>query len=96
MKPGGLVRQGRLAKLRISITDAPGILAAVSALIGENGGNIIDVYHHRMFYDIPVKLAEIDVVIETQDTFHVTCIIDKLIDAGFQTRRMGGTSLDGG
>jgi len=92
----GLVRQGRLARLRISITDAPGVLAAVSGLVGDNGGNIIDVYHHRMFYDIPVKLAEIDIVIETQDTSHVDSIIEKLIQAGFQTRRMGGTSVDGG
>ncbi|NQU57640.1 MAG: threonine ammonia-lyase, partial [Rhodospirillales bacterium] len=91
----GLVRQGRLARLRISITDAPGVLARVSGLIGDNGGNIVDVYHHRMFYDIPVKLAEMDVVIETQDASHVTCIIDKLEAAGFQARQLGGTSQDG-
>ena len=92
----GLVRQGRLARLRISITDAPGVLARVSALIGDNGGNIVDVYHHRMFYDIPVKLAEMDVVIETQDASHVTRIIEKLVAAGFQARQLGGTSQDGG
>jgi threonine dehydratase len=92
----GLARQGRLARLRISINDAPGVLATVSGLIGEHGGNIIDVYHHRMFYDIPVKLAEIDVVIETQDTSHVERIIEKLNQAGFQTRLRGGTSVDGG
>lgn len=92
----GLARQGRLARLRIAINDAPGVLATVSGLIGDNGGNIIEVYHHRMFYDIPVKLAEIDVVIETQNISHVESIIEKLGEAGFQTRLLGGTSVDGG
>ncbi|MBL6932073.1 MAG: threonine ammonia-lyase [Rhodospirillales bacterium] len=92
----GLVRQGRLARLRLSISDSPGALAIVSRLIGDNGGNIIEVYHQRLFYDIPVKLAEIDVVVETLDTIHVERIIEKLINAGFQVRRLGGTSTDGG
>jgi threonine dehydratase len=91
----GLARQGRMAKLRISITDSPGALAVVSGLIGDNGGNIIEVYHQRMFYDVPVKLAEIDIVIETLDTEHVERIIKKLNDSGFQTRRLGGKSTEG-
>lgn len=90
----GLVREGRLVRLRVSITDAPGVLARVSGLIGDSGGNIVEVYHQRLYYDIPVKHAEVDVVIETQDVNHLNQIVEKLKDGGFPTRLLGATSTD--
>jgi len=90
----GLVREGRLVRLRIGITDAPGVLAKVTGLIGECGGNIVEVYHQRLFQDIPVKLADVDVVIETLDARHVAQIIAGLENSGFRTRQLGGMSMD--
>ena len=45
-----LARSGRLVRLRLEIMDQPGMLASVATIIGEAGGNIIDVSHHR---DLP-------------------------------------------
>jgi len=93
----GLVRQGRLVRLRVEITDSPGILAKVSGIIGAVGGNIVEVYHQRLFFDVPVKLAEVDVVIETRDSGHVAEVIDRLTSAGYPVRLLGATSsADGG
>jgi len=93
----GLVRQGRLVRLRVEITDSPGILAKVSGIIGAAGGNIVEVYHQRLFFDVPVKLAEVDVVIETRDSGHVAEIIERLTGAGYPVRLLGATSsADGG
>lgn len=89
----GLVREGRMVRLRVEITDAPGVLSKVSGLIGDNGGNIVEVYHQRLFYDVPVKQAEVDVVLETVDSGHVREIMDQLEKAGFPVRLLGGTSL---
>lgn len=89
----GLVREGRLVRLRIEITDVPGALSRISGLIGNQGGNIIEIYHQRLFYDIPVKQTEIDVVLETVDADHVNKITEALIEAGFPTRLLGATSL---
>ena len=89
----GLIREGRMVRLRVEITDAPGVLSKVSGLIGDCGGNIVEVYHQRLFYDLPVKQAEVDVVLETVDSAHVSEIIDKLENAGFRVRLLGGTSL---
>ncbi len=61
----GLSRDGRLVQFRVEITDRPGVLAKVTGLIGEAGGNIVEVYHRRLFYDVPVKLAELDVLVES-------------------------------
>ncbi|CAA7616655.1 putative Threonine dehydratase [Magnetospirillum sp. LM-5] len=85
----GLVRAGRLARLRIEISDAPGTLAQVSALIGAHGGNILEVHHQRLFQDIPVKYAELDVAVETTDSGHLETMIAGLDAAGFPTRRLG-------
>jgi len=89
----GLVREGRLVRLRIGIIDIPGALSRVSGLIGEQGGNIIEINHQRLFYDIPVKQTEVDVVLETLDAKHVNQIVEALIEAGFPARLMGATSL---
>lgn len=88
----GLVREGRLVRLRIQITDTPGVLAKVSGLIGETGANIIEVHHQRLFYDIPIKEAEVDVVVETLNMDHVQRLIQILIDAGHPTRLLGSRS----
>jgi len=88
----GLVRQGRLVNLRIEISDQPGALAKVAAIIGECGGNIVEVYHQRLFHDVPVKLADLDVATETRDPAHAHEIVDRLVAAGFPTRILGTTA----
>src|SRR3546814_4380149 len=67
----GLIRAGRMVRLRVTISDQPGTLARVAREIGETGGNIVEIYHQRMFHDVPVKLAELDAVVETRDIQHV-------------------------
>ena len=88
----GLVRDGQLIRLRVLITDSPGTLARVSQIIGDNGGNIVDIIHHRLFYDIPVKQADLDVVVETRSRDHGGEIIGRLEQGGFPTRLLGGTA----
>ena len=79
----GLVRDGQLVRLRVQITDAPGNLARVTRIIGEAGGNIVEIVHQRLFYDVPVKQTDIDVVIETRNTSHAAEIKEKLELAGW-------------
>ena len=91
----GMVRDGRMVRLRIGIVDRPGVLAKVTRLIGETGGNIIEVYHQRLFYDVPAKQAEVDAVIETRNPEHVREIIAHLQDGGFPTRVLSARSDEG-
>jgi len=82
----GLVREGRLVSLRIKLPDTPGVLSRVSGLIGDSGGNIIEVYHQRLNYDVPIKQADLDVVVETMDRNHVHEILSALELGGFSVR----------
>jgi threonine dehydratase len=81
-----LVRDQRLVSLRIVGDDRPGLLANVSAVIGQMGANIIEVAHNRLALDVPAKGAEFDIMIETRDAQHTQEIMDALRDRGYPPR----------
>ncbi len=83
-----LVREGRIAVLRFIGDDRPGILATVARIIGDGGANILQVEHHRMKLDAPVKGVEFDIEIETRDLQHTNEIVSALIAAGYDARRL--------
>jgi threonine dehydratase len=91
----GLVRDGRMVRLRIGIVDRPGVLAKVTKLIGDTGGNIIEVYHQRLFYDVPAKQADVDAIVETRNRDHVQEIVESLRAGGFPTRVLSARSDEG-
>ena len=86
-----LSRDGRLARIRIGITDEPGMLSKISNAIAKTGGNIIEIYHQRMFHDVPVKKAKIDAVIEAQNKKSIEEIIAILKSEGFEVRIINET-----
>ncbi|OUX45283.1 MAG: threonine ammonia-lyase [Rhodobacterales bacterium TMED271] len=79
-----LLMDGRMTKVRIDIIDEPGMLARISNLIAKFGGNIIEIYHQRMFNDVPVKNAKIDAIIEALSVEHIASIIKALREDGFK------------
>ena len=81
-----LVREKRITSVRIVGSDQPGLLARVSTVIGDNGGNIIEVNHNRLALDVPAKGAEFDITIETRDALHTQDILAALTAAGFPPR----------
>ena len=83
-----MASDGRIARLRIDISDEPGMLAAITTSIGRCGGNIVEIYHQRLFYDVPAKLAKIDAVIETRGPDHVDEIIADLRAANFTVNQL--------
>jgi threonine dehydratase len=87
-----MASDGRLARLRIDISDEPGMLAAITSSIGRCGGNIVEIYHQRLFYDVPAKLAKIDAVVETRGPDHVDEIIADLKAADFIVHQMDDCS----
>ena len=81
-----LVREKRLANIRIIGDDRPGLLAKVSKVIGDAGGNIVEVAHNRIALDVPAKGAEFDILIETRDAQHTQEVVDALAQAGYPPR----------
>jgi threonine dehydratase len=88
----GLARSKRLIWLRVGMPDAPGHLARAAALIGEAGGNIVEVDHQRLFSRLSVKSSEVNFIIETRNAAHATELVTALRAAGFDVRTMSDTT----
>lgn len=82
----GLVRSRRLIQLEVDIADAPGTLARVAELIGEAGGNIVEVEHKRAFSPLSVKAIEVSFTLETRNARHASELMGQLQAAGFPVR----------
>jgi threonine dehydratase len=78
-----LVREQRIVTLRIPVVDQPGALARLTAVVGEHGGNILDVFHHRLSINVPVKSATLELSFEARDAPHAQEIIGAIREAGF-------------
>jgi threonine dehydratase len=80
----GMVRAGRLARLRVAARDIPGMLARITAVVAEAGANIEEVHHQRAFSALPVQSVEIEVVLQTRDRPHLAAVIEALRARGFE------------
>lgn len=74
----GLARERRIARLRVETPDRPGSLATAARIIAEAGGNVLEVRHERLSYDVPIKATQIEFVLETQGREHLDRIIQSL------------------
>ena len=74
----GLVRDGRLVRLRVVMPDLAGNLARVAAMIGAAGGNIVEVQHQRVFGTASSKSPEVEFVVETRDREHTQTLVEAL------------------
>jgi threonine dehydratase len=82
----GLVRDGRLVRLRVTMPDISGNLARVATVIGEAGGNIVEVQHQRLFGTTSVKSPEVEFLIETRDRAHSEAIAAALAAKGIRAQ----------
>jgi threonine dehydratase len=91
----GLVHSKRLIALQVGMPDAPGNLAKAAALIGEAGGNILEVEHQRAFSPLSIKSTGVNFILETRNAAHATEVITGLRAAGFEVRVLEGASGGG-
>jgi threonine dehydratase len=78
----GMVRAGRLARIRVHTRDVPGELARAATLIGQAGANIEEVEHQRAFTTLPVQNAELEFVLQTRGPEHIEEVLRTLRAAG--------------
>jgi threonine dehydratase len=81
-----LSREGRILSLVVKIEDRPGLLARIATIVGEAGGNILEVSHNRMLTDMSAKSADLGLTIEARDAAHAKEIREALENAGFVLR----------
>jgi threonine dehydratase len=82
----GMVRAGRLARLKVCARDVPGSLARITTIVSQAGANIDEVHHQRAFTLLTAQNVEIELVVQTRGRAHVQALLDALRQAGFEAQ----------
>ena len=85
----GMVKSGRLARLRFDVRDVPGALANVATLLGQLGANIDEVQHQRAFSTLSVERVQMDVVVHTRGAAHIEEILAAMRVQDYRVERVG-------
>ena len=84
----GLVKDGRLVRLRIVLLDKPGALHELTRLIAAQRANIIDTLHNRAYYGVNLGDTVIDITMETRGPQHVAELLAALTAEGYSHTRV--------
>ncbi len=82
--PRALLVQGRLLNLRVALSDRPGSLGRLTALIGEKGANILHLFHDRLARELPLDHTRVEINLETRGPEHGAAVVQALSAAGYQ------------
>jgi len=84
----GLVKDGRLVRLRVSLPDHPGALHRLTEVIAANRVNIVETSYHRAFHGARLGHTVIDLTMETRGHEHGSSMIAALEKAGYNHERI--------
>jgi threonine dehydratase len=79
----GMVKSGRLARIRVGARDVPGSLARITAAVAQAGANVNEVQHQRAFTLQAAQNVDIELVIQARGHEHVAQVIAALAAQGF-------------
>ncbi len=83
----GLVEQGRLVRLDVTITDRPGGLFAITEILAKEKANILQVFHQRNSLKQAVGQTMVEFLLETRGEEHSQGLISTLQARGYQVQR---------
>ncbi len=84
----GLVKDGRLLRVRIYLQDRPGALLSLTQILAVQRANIVETVHNRAYYGVSLGETVIDVTLETRGASHITAISHALRESGFRFERI--------
>ncbi len=84
----GLVKDGRLLRIRVYLLDRPGALLQLTDVLARERANIVETIHNRAYYGVSLAETVIDVTLETRGATHITAISHALGEAGFRFERI--------
>jgi len=84
----GLVKDGRLLRIRVYLQDRPGALLGLTQILARERANIVETLHNRAYYGVSLGETVIDITLETRGASHITAISHALQEAGFRFERI--------
>jgi threonine dehydratase len=92
----GLVKDGRLVRLRIRIRDFPGALHRLTGLIADHHANVLSIAHDRAYFGVHLGETAVDVTLETRGRSHIDEMCGALGAAGYAWERVGARAIEEG
>jgi threonine dehydratase len=84
----GLVKDGRLLRIRVALQDRPGALLGLTQILARERANIVETIHNRSYYGVSLGETAIDVTLEMRGAAHIAAISHALREAGFDFERI--------
>ena len=82
--PRALLARRRLLTLRVALTDYPGSLGRLTALLGQQGANILHLFHDRLARELPLDYTRVELNLETRGPEHGEAVLAALREAGYK------------
>lgn len=84
----GLVKDGRLVRMRVRIPDHPGALHRLTGRIATVRANILEVFHNRAFSRVDLGETAVDVTLETRGAEHILELVRLFDEDGYEHERL--------
>ncbi len=84
----GLVKEGRLLRLSVTVTDRPGSLHGLTKIISESQANILQIQHDRLSAKLALGETEVVFALETKGHDHVSDLLKKLRESGYYYQKL--------
>jgi threonine dehydratase len=84
----GLVKDGRLVRLRVPLPDHPGGLNRLTTLVAQQRANVVTVTHDRAYFGVHLGDTIIDITMETRGPDHIVELMAALTEAGYEFERV--------
>ncbi|WP_433724710.1 threonine ammonia-lyase [Nocardia sp. CA-129566] len=82
----GLGAAGRYLAVRVTISDRPGALSGLLAVVGKTGASVVDVVHSRTGGWLAVDEVEVSLTLETRGPTHRDDVLTALENSGYTVR----------
>jgi threonine dehydratase len=84
----GLVKDGRLVRLRVHLPDYPGALHKLTGILAEHRANIVETAYDRAYHGVNLGDTAIDITMETRGPEHIAELLVALVSAGYPHERI--------
>jgi threonine dehydratase len=84
----GLVKDGRLVRLRVHLPDYPGALYRLTGILADHRANIVETAYDRAYHGVTLGDTAIDITMETRGPEHISELLAALVATGYTHERI--------
>jgi len=84
----GLVKDGRLVRLRVHLPDYPGALHRLTGILAQHRANIVETSYDRAYHNVNLGDTAIDITMETRGPDHIAELISALTANSYAHERI--------